>query len=79
MKVWISKHALTKGIFEMDVRISEDGKSAYGQSFNECYHKKGIEWHETREDAVRRAEEMRENKIRNLEKQIRKLKDMTFE
>ena len=79
MKVWISKYALTKGIFEMDVRISEDGKSAYGQLFNECYHKKGIEWHEAREDAVRRAEEMRENKIRNLEKQIQKLKDMTFE
>ena len=35
-KVWISKLALSKGIYEMEVvRVSEDGKTVYGHIWDE--------------------------------------------
>ena len=38
-KVWISKYALTQGIYEMEVeRKSEDGSAVYGKAWNEAYH-----------------------------------------
>lgn len=80
MKVWITKYALTKGVFEMDVeRQSEDGKSVYGKAWDQCYHGQGAEWHGSKGSAIARAEEMRKKKIASLEKQIKKLEKIRFE
>lgn len=79
MKVWISKFALTKGIFQMEVRrMSEDNDSVFGEHTDECFHGDGKEWHKTEEEAKARAEELRKNKIANLKKQIQKLEEMKF-
>lgn len=79
MKVWISKKALKEGIFEMEVtKISEDGKKVYGKAWNQVFCGKGREWHETYEDAVSRAEEMREKEIEKLQKKIDILRNLKF-
>ena len=80
MKVWITKYALSRGIFEMDAeRQSEDGKSVYGKAWEQCYHGQGVEWHKTKAAAIARAKEMRKKKIASLKKQIEKLENMKFE
>lgn len=79
MKVWITKYALTTGIFEMTAEITEHG-SAYDMhsSFPTYYHGEGKEWHKTKESAIARAEEMRQKKIASLKKQIEKLEGIKF-
>lgn len=80
MKVWITKYALTKGIFEMDVESqSEDGKAVYGKAWNQCFHGQGVEWCKTRAAAIVRSEEMKRKKIVSLKTQIEKLEKMKFE
>ena len=38
MKVWITKYALTRGIFEMEVKsTSRDGSTVYGNAWDEAY------------------------------------------
>lgn len=79
MKVWITKYALTKGIFEMDVESqSEDGKVVYGKAWNQCFHGQGVDWCKTKAAAIARAEEMRNKKITSLKNQIEKLEEMKF-
>lgn len=79
MTVWISKYALTKGIFQLEVKsTSEDGNAVYGKGWEDAYHGKGKEWHETKEQAVIRAEEMRKKKIASLQKQISRLEKLKF-
>lgn len=77
MKAWITKHALTKGIYEMEVKSMSEG-SVYGKAWNEAYHGEGKEWHRTYDSAVATAEEMRKRKITSLKNQIAKLEKMEF-
>lgn len=82
MRVWITKYALTAGICERDVReLAEDGRHVFVSEDGALngwamYH--GNDWHETREDAVACAEEMRTAKIASLKKSIAKLEKLTF-
>ena len=83
MKVYITKYALTQGIFEVEGEVCG---GIFGRMFdaekNGYFHNHpyGIdEWHRTRASAVRTAEQMRQKKIASLEKQIEKLKKMKFE
>lgn len=81
MKVFITKYALTVGIFQVDAEIHGGSSNMIsckrGGAFStEFFH--GKDWHCTAEKAVERAEEMRAAKIKSLEKQITKLKGMTF-
>ena len=83
MKVWITKYALTQGIFERDVEQSKENPSmvTYQQdksSYSEYYHGEGRDWHLTQTDAVKRANEMREKAIASAEKKIATLKEMIF-
>jgi hypothetical protein len=81
MKVFITKYALTKGILEKEVErtsisdrmVNEVGN---GTRWRQSYHKP--HWHETKEEAVKHAEEMRVNKIDSLKKQITKLEKKDF-
>ena len=76
--VWITKYALTTGIIESDaehcLNVSEKmiqvGSGTY-------YH--GNDWHTSREAAVKRAEEMRNRKIRSIEKSLKQLRELTFD
>lgn len=81
--VFITKYALTRGIFKVDARMAgldgsqfacykEAGK--FGQSFAH-----GNDWHFTEEAAKARAEEMRTKKLTSIRKQAIKLMTMTFD
>lgn len=81
MKVWITKYALTDGIIERDVEICHEVSSTMAEvknnPYGEYYYKP--HWHESREEAIARAEQMRLRKIASLEKQIAKLRELRFE
>ena len=84
MKVFIVKYALTQGIYKLEVKLCDDinpemVSEVKEGGWNNCFHGKGREWTTTREDAVKRAMIMRDTKVISLEKQIKKLKAMTFE
>lgn len=79
--VWITKWALTKGIYQTTVEdclesssmmVREKTGSLGANYFNE------LEWHRTREDAVKQAEEMRVKKLRSLDKQINRIRELRF-
>jgi hypothetical protein len=78
MKVWITKYALTTGIFETEVR--DEGNGMVSQKNPNCYntHYHGQEWHLTSLSAIAKAEDMRKKKIAALEKQIVRLGKMDF-
>ena len=77
---YITKYALTTGIYSAQGEVCYDINSEVFSERKNCgslyYH--GNEWHRTKEDAIMRAEEMLDRKIKSLEKQIAKLKKMTF-
>lgn len=86
MKVWITKYALTQGVYEAEViddcRDTDPSGNMIAvkeESFTPYYHGKGKEWHETKESAISKAEQMRQKKISSLKKQIEKLEKMKFE
>ena len=85
MKVWISKYALSgDGITEHDVPGTEgNGRHQYvypGAPFMSfTSFKLGTEAHLDRASAVATAETARVKKIASLQKQIAKLKTMSFE
>lgn len=81
MKVWITKYALTKGIIEADGELTSfDSVSILnrGLSLPTHWFYKG-DWHFDKQSAIKKAEEMRQNKIESMKKQIQKLERMRFE
>jgi hypothetical protein len=86
VKVWITKYALTHGIYDIEAElckidptgsmISDIKNTEYGGNY---YHNEGREWHRDKESAVKRAEEMRIKKIGSLMKRIAKLQKLNFE
>lgn len=79
-KIYVTKYALTYGIFSVDGEISEDGKMAsYKQSgayFTEYVH--GNDFHLNKESALSRAEEMRKRKLQSLNKKAQQISAMEF-
>jgi hypothetical protein len=80
--VWVTKYALSSGIFEADAEIChgisskmislQRSKDHYTENFD------GTDWYMTKTAAIQRAFEMKEAKIKSLEKQIEKLRKMKF-
>lgn len=77
MTVWITKHALTEGIFTLEV-VSIDGSICYQQATKQSIYYRGREWHLSAEAANARAEEMRQAKIASHRKAIAKLEKIRF-
>jgi hypothetical protein len=86
--IWVTRYALSSGIFsvEADIKTSNsdgaDGPTTASfkreqDVWNIYVHKP--DWYRTREDAVKRANEMRRKKIISLKRQIEKLEALTFE
>lgn len=78
MKVYVTKYALTQGIFvieckEVDTKTVQDLDSRFPQFFYKPH------WHMTREGAIRQAEKMRQKRIESLQKQLAYLETLTFE
>lgn len=76
--VWITKYALTSGIIEIEARVCNNDMIEYGELHLEYVHGEGTQWHRSHETAIFRAEEMKIKKIKSLQKNIKKLEDMTF-
>lgn len=79
-KVFITNYALTKGIIEKEVEIHSyrnGSKYAYvrGEFIGYNMEKEAFSNHE---DAIRKAEEMKQKKIASLKKQITKLEKLSF-
>ena len=89
MKVWITKYALTDGISDVEIiakhSVLECGmieskikylcKNADGDQF----YLDSDDFCNSLESAIQKAEEMRQEKIASLKKQIEKLEKMRFE
>lgn len=80
MRVWITKYALTQGVYPAEVDLStvsdtmvRETKTAYPNLFHKPY------WHTTREEAVKQAEDQRVRKIASVRAQLTRLQKMTFE
>ena len=82
MKVYITKYALSRGIWEADaeicpntsekvIRTNIDGTVMY-------FLGEGKEWHQTKDEAIARAKEMQAARLKSLEKQRKKLEGMVF-
>lgn len=94
MKIWITKYALTKGIIEADtetdlslyrkVKIGNNkGKSMYfPENRNLKLPYSAInpnDYFDTKEKAIKKAEQMRKEKISKLKNQIEQLENMKFD
>lgn len=80
MKAWITKYALTQGVFVQNVEHEGDGMvSDKSSRFAAYYHGEGHDWHRTRESAVRRVEEMRTAAIKAAQRKLDKLTTMRVE
>ena len=81
MKVFITKYALSSGIFSVDAELAKSiDMISYRReagSFLEFAHKN--EWHSCADKAIARAEEMRIAKLKSLDKQVKKVSAMVFE
>jgi len=82
MKVFITKYALTTGIYEAEARRVEGHADmleipAAPGAMSQYIH--GLDWHITHESALMKAEAMRRKKIASLRKQLSELEEMKFE
>lgn len=78
MKVWITKYALTRGIYEVEVdELSADGGYICQKNNARNVFAPG-QWYVNYAFAASRAEEMRKKKITSLERQIERLRMLKF-
>lgn len=80
-KIYVTKYALTGGIFEVLANVYDDGSGMASfkrerSTYTEYIH--GRDFHLDRTDAVLRAEEMRTKKLQSLDKQIKKTLSLHF-
>ena len=81
INVWGTKYALTEGVKSYRVELcggdmvnilKPDGRPGWG------YLHKG-DWHLSKDDAERKAEQMRQRKIVSVKKQLTRLEALTFD
>jgi len=79
MKAYITKYALTSGVFVMEGNSSLNGifGRREGDWSDTGYYGKDV--HLTKESALARCEEMRTSKLKSIKKQMQKIADMKFE
>jgi len=82
MKIYITKYALTKGIIEDDaIKIDRELSKTMAVVDNDGWGRKyyhGDEFHYSETAARIKADKMRLNRIKALEKRIAKLKSLKF-
>jgi hypothetical protein len=81
MRVYITKYALTRGIYEIEATRSDHSKymvNVKARHWGCMQHFHKGEWHESFEAAKLKAEEIRDRKISALKTQINKLAVLDF-
>ncbi len=77
-KVWISKFALTKGVYEIEVEsTSIDAIVKTTDRYPSYFLER--QYHLTREEAVEQARKMQDAKLKSLEKQMNKISKLNFQ
>jgi hypothetical protein len=76
---WISKYALTKGVFSLEVIHIPEYPSMVQDATHSDVFFHGNDWHLTREEALDQAEKRRVKKIASLRSQLSKLEQMCYE
>jgi len=79
MKVFVTKYALTEGVYVDDVEPSGVCESMVSSKTRGLTNYHGKDWHTDRDSALRRAEVMRARKIHSLEDSIARLKGLRFD
>ena len=88
MKVWITKYCLTMGIQEMEANVCsangdmiEKVKDNESKEFQptEFYHGKGRDWHDNKNSAIKRANEIKSKKIESIKKQLKRIENLKFD
>lgn len=79
-KVWVTKYALTQGLFEMNAEIVDRGvRHVYAKGVTPSGHSLFTrEWVKTKEEAVAKAEKMKAARIASLKRSIKKMQEKTF-
>ena len=77
MKIYITKYALTSGIIEDEGKETEINGMIKAVGMNMLILKP--DWHESRDEAVKRANVMKEKKILSLKKQLTKVSKLSWD
>lgn len=78
MKVYITKYALSIGIFIDEGEECKDIPGMIDTGRLVYYHGEGMEWHKSIGSALKRANIMRENKIKSIKKKLKELENIDF-
>jgi hypothetical protein len=81
MKVWVTKSLFTHGIRELEVEQFGNEPSIVSATidgYQALFNGQGNDWHLSLKDAQFKAEQMRQSKIKSLNKQISKLTQLKF-
>jgi hypothetical protein len=75
---WITKYALTTGVYQAEVETYEDdpNMAQAANGMHQYFH--GDEWHRDKSSAIAKAESMRVKKLASLKKQIARLEKVSF-
>lgn len=76
---WVTEHALTRGVEELEVELDDEGNALVGDPGKVRKFIRAIHVHRTLNSAVVRAIAMREIKLRSLRRQIARLESLNFE
>lgn len=80
LTVWITKYALTQGVFMSTVVDVEDGMvKVVDADVSTYFHGEGRDWHRTEENARKRFEEIKIAKLKSLNRQVKKIKALEFD
>ena len=78
-KIYVTKYALTSGVFSIDAEIKPGGKSAtFRDEMNHRWFVYGKEFWLTPEEAIADCEYRRKSKLLSLEKQKHKIENLNF-
>lgn len=75
---WVTKYALTEGIQEVSGEVCHPISSSM-LKFGKYGTAHGKDWHRNKEEALKRAEEMRVAKIASLKRSIARIEAMKFD
>ena len=76
---YITKYALTSGIFSIETDDSDDGMIRDTRNtYLNYFHGEGEEWHRTVEGAISKASQMKADRIASLKKSLAKTEKTTF-
>jgi len=78
MKIYVTKYALTQGIFTIEAESVDDWKYAAQKESPRYFLGRG-DFAFTEEEALKKAEELRFKKLKSLNKSIKKIYSIEFE